>query len=170
MTSLASATNLQIEHILESAVILSWKELLSGSDSAMVHVEYATAPEPCLQYLKIWRSAKRGEWDLICEYWISAGPAGAPRIGLTFGPDYHSARLIEILDSVLRHQRDVPDILSGETKLNLIVVALPTPQEILSATRCISEAYEQRGLSFASMRDTGDAKSAENNYGVVWSK
>ena len=157
MSSLVSATHLQIEHILESAVILSWKELISGSDSAMIHVEYATAPEPCLQYLKIWRSAEPGEWDLICEYWISAGPAGAPKIGLTFGPDYHSARLTEILGSVLRHHRDVPDILSGETKLNLIIVALPTPQEKLSATRCISEAYEQRGLSFASMRGTGDA-------------
>jgi hypothetical protein len=83
----------------------------------------------------------------------TARPAGAPKIGLTFGPDYHSARLTEILESVLRHHRDVPDILSGETKLNLIVVALPTPQEKLSATRCISDAYEQRGLSFASMRD-----------------
>jgi hypothetical protein len=149
MSSLASATNLQIEHILESAVILSWKELLSGrdSDSAIVHVEYATAPEPSLQYLKIWRSAKRGEWDLICEYWISAGSAGAPKIGLTFVPGYHSPRLTEILERVLRHQGDVPDALSGETKLTLIVVALPTPQEEINATRCISEAYEQRGLS-----------------------
>ena len=137
MSSLASATHLQIEHILESAVILSWKEPISGrgSDSAIVHVEYATAPEPSLQYLKIWRTAKRGEWDLICEYWISAGSAGAPKIGLTFGPGYHSASLTEILESVLRHQGDVPDALSGETKLTLIVVALPTPQEKLSATR-----------------------------------
>ena len=48
MRSLASATHPEIEHILESAVILSWKELLSGSDSATLHVEYATAPEPSL--------------------------------------------------------------------------------------------------------------------------
>jgi hypothetical protein len=148
MTSLASAIDLQIEHILESAVILSWNELVSGSDSAMIQVEYATAPEPCLQYLKTWRSTKRGEWDLICEYWISAGSAGAPKIGLTFGAGYHSACLTEILESVLRHQGDIPDPLSGETKLNLIIVALPTQEESLRATRCISEAYEQRGLSF----------------------
>jgi hypothetical protein len=152
MSSLASATTLQIEQILESAVILSWNELLSGSDSAIVHVEYATAPEACLQYLKIWQSTKRAQWDLICEYWISAGSAGAPQIGLTFGRGYRSPRLTEILESILRHQGGIPDALSGETKLNLIIVALPTAQERLSATRCIAEAYQQRGLSFATMR------------------
>lgn len=157
MSSLASATHPQIERILESAVILSWKELLSGSDSTTVHVEYATAPEPSLQYLKIWRLGKRGEWDLICEYWISAGSAGVPRIGLTFCPGYHSARLTEILGNVLRHQSNVPDALSGKTKLNLIILALPTQQESLSATKCISDAYQQRGLSFASMSGARDA-------------
>jgi hypothetical protein len=155
MSSLGAATNLQIEHILESAVILSWNELLGGSDSAILHLEYATAPEPSLQYLKIWRSTKRAKWDLICQYWISAGAPGAPQIGLTFGRGYNSPRLTEILESILRHQGDIPDALCGETKLNLIIVGLPTPQERLSATRCISEAYEQRGRSFATMRDTG---------------
>jgi hypothetical protein len=149
MTLLAPITNLQLEHVLESAVILSWNELLNGSDSAMIHVEYATAPEPCLQYLKIWQSTTRAKWDLICEYWMSAGSEGTPHIGLTFGAGYHSPRLTEILESILRHQGGIPDALSGQTKLNLIVVALPTAQERLSATRCISEAYEQRGLSFA---------------------
>jgi len=153
MNSLMPGTRIQLEHVLESAVILSWNEL--GSDSTMVHVEYATAPEPCLQYLKIWRSTKRAKWDLICEYWISAGAAGAPHIGLTFGSGHHSPRLTKILHSVLQHQGGIPDALFGETKLNLIVVGLPTPQERLSATRYMSEAYEQRGLSFASMRDTG---------------
>jgi hypothetical protein len=155
MTSIAPATNLQLEQVLESAVILSWNELLSGSDSAVVQVEYATAPEPCLQYLKIWRSTKQKQWELICEYWISAGSPGAPHIGLTFGRGYHSGRLTEILESVLQHQGGIPDALSGETKVNVIVIALPSAHESLSATRCISEAYEQRGLSFASMRETG---------------
>jgi len=142
--------NLQLEHVLESAVILSWNELLSGSDSAIVHVECATAPEPCLQYLKIWRSTKHTKWDLICEYWISAGSEGTPQVGLTFSTGYHSPRLTEILESILRHHGGIPDALSGQTKLNLIVVALPTAQERLTATRCISEAYKQRGLSFSS--------------------
>jgi hypothetical protein len=153
MTS-ALAPNLQIDDILESAVILSWNELLSGPESAIVHVEYATAPEPCLQYLKIWQATKKG-WDLICEYWASAGPADAPHMGLTFGLSYHSPCLTEILESILPHQSDIPDALSGETRLNLIVVASPTPQERFRAIRCISEAYERRGLSFAGMREAG---------------
>lgn len=153
MISVASATTLKIEHILESAVILSWNELLNGSDSAMVHVEYATAPEPCLQYLKMWRSIRRGKWDLMCEYWITAGAPGGPKIGLTFGPGYYSLRLAGVLASILSHRNGIPDPLFGETKINLIFVALPTPQETLNATRCISEAYEQRGLSFAGMQD-----------------
>jgi hypothetical protein len=155
MTSILSATNLRIEQILESAVILGWNELLSGSDSAIVHVEYGTAPEPCLQYVKIWRSEKKGKWDLICEYWIAAGRPDSPKVGLTFGRGYHSPSLTKILGSILQHQRGMPDALSGETKVNLIVVGLPTAQERLIATNCMSEAYEQRGLSFANMRDTG---------------
>jgi len=161
MSWLAPPPNLPLDDILESAVILSWSELFSGPDSSMVHVEYATAPEPCLQYLKIWRSSKRSKWELICEYWISAGSAGAPHIGLTFGRGYRSPRLTKMLESILRHQGGIPDALAGETKLNLIVVGLPTPQERLSATRCMSMAYEQRGLSFATMRDS--RLNRENN-------
>lgn len=154
MLSLAPATNLQLEDVLESAVILSWNELISGIDSATVHVEFATAPEPSLQYLKIWRSTERGKWDLICEYWISAGGPGTPKIGLTFSRGYNSPRLTKILESILRHQGGIPDALAGQTKLNLIVVGLPTPQEKLTATHCMSQAYEERGLSFAT-RDSG---------------
>ncbi|HET9180976.1 MAG TPA: hypothetical protein VFP59_02490 [Candidatus Angelobacter sp.] len=154
MTPFAPASNLEIEHILESAVILSWSELVSRSEPAMIHVEYATAPEPCLQYLKIWQSGKRGKWDLICEYWISAGSAGDPKIGLTFCASYHSPRLTEILGNVLQHQKSIPDALSGETKLNLIVIAFPTPEEKQSAIRCISQAYRERGLSFAATQGT----------------
>jgi hypothetical protein len=95
------------------------------------------------------------QWDLICEYWISAGSAGVPHIGLTFGRGYQSAVLSEILEYLFRHQGGIPDALSGETKLNVIVVALPTSQERLSATRCISKAYEQWGLPPPMMRDTG---------------
>jgi hypothetical protein len=153
MTSLASAADVQIKQILESAVILGWSELLSDSDSAIIHVEYGTAPEPCLQYLKIWRSGQQGKWELICEYWISAGSAGAPKIGLTFCRGYHSVRLAEILASILRHRDAIADALFGETKLDMIVIASPTPQERLSAVRCISRAYEQRGLSFAAQAD-----------------
>ena len=154
MTSLPSATNLRIDQILESAVILGWNELLSGSDSAIVHVEYATAPEPCLQYVKIWRSETRGKWDLICEYWIAAGRPDSPKVGLTFGRGYHSVHLGQTLSSILRHQDGIPDALFGETKLHLICVSSPTPQERLSAARCISQAYEQRGLSFATTHGT----------------
>lgn len=154
MSSLQPAANLKIKRVLESAVILGWNELLSGSESAIVHVEYATAPEPSLQYLKIWRSETRGKWDLICEYWISAGSAALPKMGLTFRPGYHSVRLGQTLASILRHQDGTPDALFGETKLHLIFVSSPTPQERLSAARCISQAYEQRGLSFATTHGT----------------
>jgi hypothetical protein len=58
----------QIDRVLESAVVLNWNDLLKSSHHGVVHIEYGTAPEPSLQYVKIWLSTTGGTWDLICQY------------------------------------------------------------------------------------------------------
>lgn len=143
----------RIDRLLESAVVLSWKELLRSSHKGVVHkgvvhVEYATAPEPSLQYLKIWLLTTRGTWDLVCEYWVHASPSSIPAAGLTFRNGYHSAALTQMLEHMMRHQDGIPNLLSGKTGLNLILVQPPTEDERRKAGDCMIQAYERIGLAF----------------------
>lgn len=137
-----------IDDVLESAVVLSWRELLQGMRPGLIHVEYGTAPEPSLQYVKMWRSSRRGSWDLICEYWISPGMAGRPSMGLTFRNGYYSAALTEILQEMMLHRDGLPNSLAGHTGVSLIVVHAPTLGERRKAKDCISDAYERIGLAY----------------------
>ena len=102
----------QIDRVLESAVVLSWKEMLQRRKDGIVHIEYGTAPEPSLQYVKIWVSTRRGLWDLICEYWMSQGTSRVPTRGLTFSNGYHSLQLQHILEHTLGHGDGIADPLS----------------------------------------------------------
>jgi hypothetical protein len=85
-------------------------------------------------------------------HWEKLGILGS--VYALVGPNCHSPRLTEMLENILQHQKGIPAPFSGETKLNLIIVAFPTPEEKQSAVRCISQAYERRGLSFAPMQGT----------------
>src|SRR5579885_2827343 len=60
-----------IERILESAVVVSWTDLICGGKAGLIHVEYGFAPTGTLDYLKFWSSITRGHWRLACEYWMS---------------------------------------------------------------------------------------------------
>jgi hypothetical protein len=152
--SIAPMKRVQIGRVLESAVVLSWKDLLHSSKEGLVHVEYGTAPEPSLQYLKIWLSTNRGTWDLICEYWMSPGSSRVPAVGLTFSNGYYSADLAQMLERMMQHQDGFPNLLSGESGVNLIQVQSPTEDDRLKASNCMSEAYHRVGLLFANTPGT----------------
>lgn len=137
-----------IDRVLESAVVLSWKELLRSRRARVIHVEYGVAPEPSLQYVKIWLSRTRGTWDLICEYWMYPGPSRIRPVGLTFSNGYYSGALARMLEHMMRHQDGVANSLSGKTGVNLILVQPPTGDDELKASNCMTEAYQRIGLEF----------------------
>jgi hypothetical protein len=143
----------QINRVLESAVVLSWNDLVKGLHRVIIHVEYGIAPEPSLQYLKIWLSRTPGMWDLICEYWISPGPSLIPAAGLTFSNGYYSSDLEQILEQTIQHRDGFSDPLCGKSGVNLIRVPAPTEDDTLNARTCISEAYGRLGLVYASTPD-----------------
>lgn len=145
---LATIERVRIDRVLESAVVLSWKELIHSSQRRVVHVEYGTAPEPSLQYVKIWSSTTRGAWDLICEYWICPGASRIPAVGLTFSNGYYSADLARMLEEMMCHKDGVPNSLSGKTGVNLIMVQTPTEHDQSEANACMSKAYKRVGLEF----------------------
>jgi hypothetical protein len=152
--SMAPMKRVQIDRVLESAVVLSWKDLLQSSCQGVVHVEYATAPEPSLQYLKIWLSTSRGTWNLICEYWMSPGSSRVPAVGLTFSNGFYSANLAQMLEHMMQHQDGFPNSLSGESGVNLIQVRPPTEDDTLKAGHCMSEAYQRLGLPLVGIPGT----------------
>ena len=59
-----STVSIQMDRILESAVILSWKDLLCPSQQGLIQIEYV--PGAHLSYLKIWQLTGKGEWSLVC--------------------------------------------------------------------------------------------------------
>jgi hypothetical protein len=137
-----------IDEVLESAVVLSWQELQKGLRPRHIQVEYGTAPEPCLQYVKMWRSPTRGIWDLICEYWISPGMAGKPAMGLTFSNGYYSAALAEMLREMMLHRDGLANSLAGDSGVSLIMVHAPTEDERRKAKDCMNDAYHRIGLAY----------------------
>jgi hypothetical protein len=139
------AVRVQIERILESAVVLSWEDLVHPSQTGLIQIEYAAGAR--LPYLKIWQLTARGEWRLVCEYWMARVPA-APDDGMMFGNDYHSAGLAEMLEFIMEHQESfVVPVATPAT--GLILVTPPTNPEKLAARACMRHAYECFGLTFA---------------------
>lgn len=138
--------SIEMDRILKSAVVLSWKDLLPVSQGGLVHIEYA--PGERLPYVKIWHLTGKGEWSLVCEYWMSREPARIPVAGMTFSNDYYSAGLAEMLEVIMQHQGlfAASPIVPGA---GLIQVILPTDQESLTAGNCMKHTYESLGITSA---------------------
>ena len=149
-TNGTAVINVQIQRVLESAVILSWNDLLRTGDGGVIHVEYATAPEVSLQYLKVWQSLKRGGWSLVCEYWMSRGSGRTSPAGLTFNNGFQSEGLSQMLEIIMQHQRSFVTS-AATTCVDLMQVHQPTEKQTSAAAACMKHAYESLGLRFADL-------------------
>jgi hypothetical protein len=52
----APTTNIEITSILESAMVLSWPDLMKEYPSGLLHVEYRTGPDDFIEYLMVFSS------------------------------------------------------------------------------------------------------------------
>jgi hypothetical protein len=148
MNSIPQGTTMvrvEMDRILESAVVLSWKDLLHPSQKGLIQIEYA--PLTRLEYLKIWQLTGKGQWSLVCEYWMQHGATESPAGGMMFSNDYHSAGLAEMLEVIMQHQDNFAPALKPGT--GLIQVTLPTEQENVASGACMRHVYESLGLRFA---------------------
>jgi hypothetical protein len=135
----------QIDRILESAVVLSWKDLVHASQGGPIDIEYAPATHR--PYLKIWQMSRRGAWTLVCEYWMARGPTAASVGTLTFSNGYHSAGLAEMLEVIMQHHDNfAPGLNFGA---GVVQVIPPTEQENSAAEEYMRHVYESFGLTFA---------------------
>ena len=128
-----------LERILESAVIVSWADLMRGAQAGLVHIEYGLAAGGTLDYLKFWSSISRGHWLLAVEYWAS--PSKSHSTGVHFENGYESEALKHILDSVMQHQTEF-SLPVDFGRQGLLQIATPTQQESVVASALLNETLD----------------------------
>ena len=126
-----------LERVLESAVVVSWADLMQGVEGGLVHIEYGFSPNGTLDYLHLWSSIKRGYWLLACSYWMA--PSKLHDSGAHFDNGYQSKGLAHILTLVMQHQIAfaLPPNLGRQ---GLLQITPPTEKESTAAAVIIKDA------------------------------
>ena len=96
LTDVQTTQTVQLGRMLESAVLLSWDELMPDSAAGLIHIEYQSGANGSL---KIWASTIWGQWKLICEFWVRSLWDHAT--GVRFGSDFHSVAFARTLELVV---------------------------------------------------------------------
>jgi hypothetical protein len=132
--------NKSLERALESAIIVSWTDLMHDAQTGLIHIEYGFAPTGTLDYLKILSSIGRGHWLVACEYWMSANTFHC--IGVRFENGYESEELARILEFVMQHQNSflLPPNLGRQ---GLLQISTPTAEERAAAAAMINVAFDR---------------------------
>ena len=141
-----SNENPNIDRILESAIVMSWTELMRNAQEGLIHIEYGFAPSGTLDYLKVWSSLTRGHWLLACEYWMSETTFHGN--GVRFDNGYESEGLAHILESVMQHQNsfELPPNLGRQ---GLLQISTPTVEETVAAGALLNEALSRISSTLA---------------------
>ena len=133
---IATCTNITLDQILECAVVLSWRDLLPGTRTSLVHVEYRLGSSGSLEFVKVWSSIIRGHQYLVCEWtpWAAANH-------VTFSNDFYSKDLAQMLEAIIQHQA----VFSKDLTLDrdgLVQIHPPTEEDRQSAEAYIAAAFQ----------------------------
>jgi hypothetical protein len=126
-----------LDQILESAVVLSWKDLVPAAETGLVHIEYRLGPGGSLEYLKVWLSITRGHRYLVCEW---TGTPSSVANHVSFSNDFYSKDLAQMLESIIQHQAKFFQDLTLHRD-GLVQVHPPTEEDRSAAENCINEAF-----------------------------
>lgn len=126
-----------LERMLESAVVVSWADLMPSARAGLAHIQYGFAAGGTLDYVQVWSSITRGQWLLACAYWMSASKFHG--MGIHFDNGYQSDNFAHILESLMQHQTafSLPGDLGRQ---GLLQLSAPTPEESLAAAASVNEA------------------------------
>jgi hypothetical protein len=133
--------NQSLERILESAVVVTWTDLMHGAQNGLIHLEYGFTPSGALDCLQVWSSITRGHWLLACEYWMSASTFHVT--GVYFNNGYQSEGLTHILESVMQHQTAFA-LPTNLGRRELLQISTPTQEESKAATACLGKTFAPR--------------------------
>jgi len=132
--------NQKLERVLESALVVSWPDLMHDIQSGLIHIEYSFASNGTLENLKCWSSTTRGNWLLACEYWMSSSKFHIA--GINFENGYESEGLSHILDAAMQHQSVfvLPENLG---RRGLIQIRAPSQEQNVAALVSVNQAMGQ---------------------------
>ena len=126
----------RFDRILECAVMLSWHDLMRDAPG-QVHIECSNAADRSVEFLKIWSSRVRGNWSLVCEYWME--PRTTITAGVTYSNGYASDAFSGMLHMIMQHQGTFPSS-SLPLGMDLIQINAPTAGELGAARQCMEAA------------------------------
>jgi len=127
-----------LDRLLESAVVQSWPDLMKDATAGSLHLEYAFAPDNSLDSLTLWSSKLRGEWDLVCDYWMSTFTLH--KRGIHFKNGFRSEDLARTLEFIMQHQRTFSP-LPNLGRTGLLQIHAPTGEETRVAAKLLSDAF-----------------------------
>jgi hypothetical protein len=128
-----------LERVLESAVVVSWPDLMRGAETGLIHIEYGFSPSGTVDYLQAWASKTRGYWLLACSYWMS--PSKLHGSGVHFDNGYQSEGLAHVLTTVMQHQNAfaLPPNLGRQ---GLLQITTPTETESIAAAAFVKGSLD----------------------------
>ena len=129
-----------LERMLEYAVRMSWKDLMRGAQTGLIHIEYGFAAGGSLDYLKFLSSINRGHWLLAAEYWALSSKSHS--VGVHFDNGYESETLKRIVDSLMQHQTEF-SLPVDFGRQGLLQVATPTQEESVVASALVNETLHR---------------------------
>jgi hypothetical protein len=132
-----------LERVLESAIVVSWADLMRGAPSGLIHIEYDLTPAGTLDYVKVWSSISRGQWLLACEYWMS--PSNFHDTGVRFDNGYHSEALAHTVDFVMQHQTEF-SLPADLGRQGLLQISTPTQEESTAAATAVTQAEDRASV------------------------
>jgi hypothetical protein len=138
--------NQTLDQILESAIVVSWADLMRGTEAGLIHIEYGFAPGGTLDYLKVWSSITPGHWLLACEYWMS--PSTFHPAGISFENGYQSEQLAHNLGFFMQHQ-DAFSLPANLGRQGLLQIGKPTLEESAAAAARVNHAFDRLGAMLA---------------------
>src|SRR5579862_1465306 len=130
--NLQTIESIPFDEALADAVVLNWADLMPEQGSGLIHIEYHVEPLGAVEFVKVWASTIRGEWNLIYEHWMPT--SGSHESVTRRGGGYKSVGLERMLQSVLQH-REIFLVGTAPGSDCMIQVFPPTEPERVAADK-----------------------------------
>lgn len=126
------------DRVLESAVVVSWADLMRSGQGGLIHVEYDFAPGGTLDHLQVWSSHGKGRWLLACGYRNASSKFHDT--GVHFHNGYQSQGLARILELLISQQMSFT-IPRNIGRAGLVQIIAPTQRESTAAAFLVNQLF-----------------------------